>query len=175
MGDASHLEGLLLLVDSRMVLVDSQKPKLMVKYQKLVQLNIGQVLVVFVWSDLVGPAIVFVLVAHPVDLLVIVPHFRRHLDLFDTLLQLVGLTDRKLVHLEVGALLGLLNVKFEASALEVMLGRSHDHQVIFIVEAQGNRGDQKRNRAIFDQHSSRSLLVLLGHGGQLTGRVRLQV
>lgn len=53
----------------------------MIENQKLVELDISQVLIVSVWSNLVSPAVIFILLTHPVDLLIILSSF--HIRVFD--------------------------------------------------------------------------------------------
>lgn len=182
MGDHGDFEGLLLLVDGGVVLVDPQEAELMVEHQELVELDVRQILIVFVRAHLVSPAIVLVLVGHPVDLLVVVPGepFARTLhcfflvgcvDVFD----LMQVADGQLVYLQVGAIFGLLDVELEAGPLERVLGAAHQHEVVFVIEAQGDSGDQQWDGAVLDEHSAGSLLLTGLAARKLGGTVRLQV
>lgn len=156
------LEWFLFLVDRGVVLVNPQEPVLVVKYQKLVQFNICQVLVVLVRAHLISPAVVFVLVRHPVELLVIVDlgeldlrlalslwlrHVATRLSLLNSGYY-VRVARLELRYPQVHRVLGLNDVEFETGPFKLVLGRTHQHQMLFFVETQGYRGNEQWNSPI---------------------------
>ena len=112
----------------------------MIEDKELVKLNIRQVLVVSVSLNLVGPAVVFVFLAHTIDLLIVVGQLLRQTDVSSSgnLGLRVRLARIDLANLEIDSLLALAHLKVKAHALIRHFRRAHAHEVLPIVEAQSD-------------------------------------
>ena len=142
----------------------------MIKNQKLVELYISQVLVVGVWSNFISPAVIFVLLTHPVDLLIIFSSFcirvienrRKFFMLLLTLiflLYLVWFARGHLNHFKICVIFCFYYFEFEASTSVSELWISNNHKMILFKKAERNGWSLQSYRSILVQNSSGSLLV----------------